>query len=243
MSGYTVAEKIKSSAARHVPPSVRGNAGRAKFREHSTGTGGIGMDPDSVARVFKILIDRRDITLEEARNVAQTCSDALIVFEAEGDSLLRHLHLYRRVPKDFSKRRRPCSAGCGRLTTRRFDLYPHAGPLCRRCEKERHPYRTIDYTTARRRFYLSRDDLEEVPAIMRYTSHIRCRYFRPADLLAVALKRHGGHDGLRARRAIGLKRRAAALKGIERRRQRLAASIHVLDPAMMHGVRKGPSTH
>jgi hypothetical protein len=180
------------------------------------------MPPSTLSDVFGVLIDRADLTLEEARNVAHACSVNLSIFRAQGDSLLAHLRLYGNLQKDISKTRSPCIGGCGRITVRRFPLYPHAGPLCRRCKRSDMKYHTIDYTTARRRFYLSREDLDEVPSIMRYLNpDIRCRYFRPADLLAVALRKHGGREGLRARRGLGLKRREAALTGIRRRRERL----------------------
>jgi hypothetical protein len=70
----------------------------------------------------------------------------------------------------------------------------HAG---RSCEREQPEYRIPcrDSTIARRRrlFFLSKEDLEDVPTITKYLhGSIRCRFFRPADLLAVALKRHGG---------------------------------------------------
>jgi hypothetical protein len=127
--------------------------------------------------VFGVLIDRADLTLEEARNVAHACSVNLSIFRAQEDSLLSHLRLCVKLQKDLSKTRRQCMGGCGRITVRRFSLYPHAGPLCRRCERSDMKYHTIDYTTARRRFYLSREDLEEVPSIMRYLNpDIRCRY-------------------------------------------------------------------
>lgn len=178
------------------------------------------MKVTNLADVYQLLIDRTDLTLEEARNVAYTCVDSLSIFRVQEDSLLSHLPLHRVVPKHSSKRKLPCTGTCGKLTTRWFPLYPHAGPLCMKCERGSDRYHTIDFTTAKRRFFLSREDLEDVPAIKRYRyENIRCRYFRPADLLGVALTRHGGRDGLRARRELGLKRRQAAMKGIERRRR------------------------
>jgi hypothetical protein len=182
--------------------------------------------------VFKLLIDRADLTLEEATNVSHTNRENLAIFWEEGDSVVAHLPPYRHAEMTNTtppKKRVLCDGGCGRLTTRRFPLYPLVGPLCRYCERTRPEYRTIDYTTARRRFYLKREDLEGVPAILRYmASGVRCRYFRPADLLAVALRRHGGQEGMRARREKGLKRREAALRGLKGRRERLESQRNAI---------------
>jgi hypothetical protein len=104
------------------------------------------------------------------------------------------------------------------------------------CEKLRPEYHTIDHTTAKRRFYLSAKNLEAVPTIVRFLGRVRCRYYRPADLLAAALKRHGGTEGLRLRRELGLKRRAAALRGVERRNRRLEALYASGAIGMMNGM-------
>ena len=161
------------------------------------------MEPTGLADVFKVLIDRADLTLEEARNTAHACKENMAVFRGEGDSLLEHLPLYRHVPRGPPRSKSLCRTGCGRSTLRIFELYPHAGPLCMNCERSRPEYHKIDHTTAKRRFYLSAKDLEAVPTIVRFMGHVRCRYYRPADLLAAALKRHGGTEGLRLRREIG----------------------------------------
>ena len=88
------------------------------------------MEPTGLADVFKVLIDRADLTLEEARNTAHACKENLAVFRAEGDSLLEHLPLYRHVPRGPPRSKSLCRTGCGRSTLRIFELYPHAGPLC-----------------------------------------------------------------------------------------------------------------
>lgn len=195
------------------------------------------METTNFSDIYKILLDRADLSLEEARNAANTCKVNRMIFQAEGDSLLNHLPLHRHVPLPGWKVRRMCTGGCRRPTMRYYGLYPHAGPLCRKCEKSRPEYHTIDYTTARRRFYLSKEDLEDVPAIMRYLSRdIRCRYFRPADLLAVALKKYGGQAGLCKRRELGLRRRAAALKGIETRRRRLQSACTMRELGSVTGL-------
>jgi hypothetical protein len=123
---------------------------------------------------------------------------AKTILQSEGDPPLTHLPLYREVPKALLKNRRPqCRNGCGRLTATRFALYSHDGLVCRMCERKCPDFHAFDSTTAKQRFYLSKDDLNDVPAITKYVhGSAHCGFFRPADLLAGVLKQHGGQEGL-----------------------------------------------
>jgi hypothetical protein len=175
---------------------------------------------------FAIMLNRKDVTLEEARLVGQVNKEGRALVRGQLDSLITHLPTIRRVEKEVNKKRIPCLGTCRKMTTRRFMLWPFEGPLCKLCERADPKYETIAFTEARRRFFLSTDDLENVPSIKRaLPGGFCCRFLRPQDLLSVAHLVYTNVDAFEARRAKGLKRRAAALRGIAARNARREASV------------------